>query len=167
MVTFWDNASNSKLYKDWVGGVAEGLLLKGGLYNDAPLKDFLATELSDITSMQRSVDIGITDVLNGQYVDFTDANLESNLQDAMFASFSYAGFFPPSESMSADWFDGSVIWDIDIFSAVNECLKTHSQENTVVDVVMTSNKTLKQVDASSYNSIKMLWRFLEISRYYN
>lgn len=62
--------------------------------------------------------------------------------------------------------DGSVIWSLDIFSAVNECLKTHSQADTVVDVLMTSRKTLKQVDASNYHSIHMLWRYLEISRYY-
>ena len=41
MSTFWKSASNSELYKNWLGGIAEGLLIKGGLYNDAELKDFL------------------------------------------------------------------------------------------------------------------------------
>ena len=41
MATFWKSASNSELYKNWLGGIAEGLLIKGGLYNDAELKDFL------------------------------------------------------------------------------------------------------------------------------
>ena len=167
MVKFWEDAASSKLYKDWIGGVTEGLLLKGGLYNDAPLKSFLSDELADIGAMQREIDIGITDVLTGSYHDFTKADLSANLQDAMYASFSYAGFFPPAQSMGSDWFDGSVIWDVDIFSAVNACLETHSQADTVVDVILTSDKTLKQVDASNYHSISMLWRFLEISRYYN
>ena len=38
MIKFWQNASNTKLYKDWLGGVAEGLTMKGGLYNNALLK---------------------------------------------------------------------------------------------------------------------------------
>jgi len=38
MIKFWQNASNSKLYKNWLGGVTEGLTIKGGLYNSAPLK---------------------------------------------------------------------------------------------------------------------------------
>ena len=65
----------------------------------------------------------------------------------MFGSFAYAGFFPPAESMGSDWFDGSTIWDLDIFSAVNKCLETTAPEDVVVDVVMTSAKTLKKVDA--------------------
>lgn len=84
----------------------------------------------------------------------------------MFASFSYAGFFPPAESMGGTWFDGSVIWDLDIFSAVNKCLETHEQKDVVVDVLLTSEKVLKKVDASSYNSIQMLLRYLIVARYY-
>lgn len=41
MVKFWEDASNSKLYKDWIGGIVTGLLYKGGLYDDSPLKSFL------------------------------------------------------------------------------------------------------------------------------
>ena len=69
--------------------------------------------------------------------------------------------------MGSAWFDGSVIWDLDIFSAVNECLKTHGQEDIVVDVLLTSEKSLKKVDASEYNSIHMLWRYLKVARYYS
>ena len=85
----------------------------------------------------------------------------------MFASFAYAGFFPPATSMGTSWFDGSVIWDLDIFSVVNKCMETHAQSDIVVDVVMTSQKTLKTVDASNFNSVEMLWRFLEVQRYYS
>lgn len=71
MATFWTNASNDKLYKNWLGGIAEGLLIKGGLYNDEKLLDFLKSDkgLSDITPSKRWLDIGITDVLKGTYVD--------------------------------------------------------------------------------------------------
>lgn len=165
MVTFWQNTSTNKLYKDWIGGIAEGLTIKAGLYNDALLADFLTTELADVGTMQRFVDVGLTDVLTGAFVDNT-STLDSNLQDVMFASFSYAGFFPPAESMGSTWFDGSVIWDLDIFSAVNKCLETHEQKDVVVDVLLTSQKVLKIVDASSYNSLQMLFRYLEVARYY-
>lgn len=115
--------------------------------------------------MQRFVDIGITNLLTGAFTDNT-ATLDSNLQDVMFASFSYAGFFPPAQSMGGTWMDGSVIWDLDIFSAVNKCLETHVQEDVVVDVLMTSAKTLRHVDASNYNALQMTIRFLEVARYY-
>jgi hypothetical protein len=34
MVTFWQNTTNSRLYKDWIGGIAQGLTVEPGLYND-------------------------------------------------------------------------------------------------------------------------------------
>jgi hypothetical protein len=165
MVTFWQNTANNKLYKDWLGGWAQGLTIEAGLYNDKLLAEFLQSELTDIGNMQRYVDVGLTNVLTGAYVDNIET-LDSNLQDVMFASFSYAGFFPPAESMGQTWFDGSVIWDLDIFSAVNKCLETHEQKDVVVDVLLTSTRVLKQVDASNYNSIQMLIRYLEVARYY-
>jgi len=84
----------------------------------------------------------------------------------MFASFSYAGFFPPAESMGHTWFDGSVIWDLDIFSAVNKCMETHKQEDIIVDVLMTSTKTLNTVDASTFNAAQMGYRYLKVARWY-
>ena len=171
MSKFWTDASNSELYKNWLGGIAEGLLIKGGLYNDSELLTFLKSDkgLNDMTSpTKRWLDIGITDVLKGTYKDMHSEDLTGdNFYNTMYAEFAYAGFFPPVDAMGSEWFDGSTIWDLDIFSAVNECLKTHDDKDVVVDVVMTSAKTLKTVDASEYKSIHMLWRYLEVSRYYS
>jgi len=41
MKEFWETATTSKLYKDWIGGIVRGLLFEGGLYNSAPMEDFL------------------------------------------------------------------------------------------------------------------------------
>ena len=84
----------------------------------------------------------------------------------MFASFSYAGFFPPAESMGTSWFDGSTVWDLDIYSAVNKCLETVESKDVIVDVILTSQKNLRQVDASNYNAVEMLLRYEEVARYY-
>lgn len=93
--------------------------------------------------------------------------MASVLIDVMYGSFTYAGFFAPEEALGTDYFDGSTIWDIDIFSAVNKCLETHAPEDIVVDVALTSSRTLKHVDASNYSSFDMLWRYLHVARYYN
>ena len=169
MKTFWDNSTNTRLYKDWLGGLAEGLLLKGGLWNDQPTLDFLKSELSDVSATNRWIDIGLTDVLKGTYVDFKEEDLSGdNLYNVLFAQFASAGFFPPVEFNNTDYFDGSTIWDLDIFSVVNKCQDLgYDDSNIVVDVIMTSEKTLKTVDASDYHSIQMLWRYLEVSRYYS
>lgn len=45
MKTFWVNSANTKLYKDWIGGDIEGLLIKGGIWNDENVLDFIRTEM--------------------------------------------------------------------------------------------------------------------------
>jgi|Transcript_39330 predicted patatin/cPLA2 family phospholipase len=169
MKTFWENSANTKLYKDWLGGLAEGLLLKGGLWNDAAVLDFLKTEFVDIKPTNRWIDVGLTDVLKGTYVDFKEEDLSGdNLSNVMYAQFAQAGIFPPVEYNNTDYFDGSTIWDLDIFSVVNQCQAMgFKDEDIVVDTILTSEKTLKVVDASDYKSIQMLWRYLEVSRYYS
>jgi predicted acylesterase/phospholipase RssA len=142
MNEFWQNTASSPLYKDWLGGVTEGLLVKSGLYNDKLLQEFLVTELADIDPMQKFVDVGLTDVKTGKWIDQI-STLDTNLVDVIFASFSYAGFFPPAESMGHSWFDGSVIWHVDPFSVVNRCLETHAPEDIIIDVLLTHEKTLK------------------------
>lgn len=86
----------------------------------------------------------------------------------MFASLSFAGFFPPADVLGSYYFDGSAVWDIDIFSGVNRCKdKGFAYTDIVVDVVMTSSANLKEVSAEDYKSVQMLFRYLEISSFYN
>ena len=59
---------------------------------------------------------------------------------------SFAGFFPPAEVLGSHYFDGSAVWDIDIFSAINRCTEQgFKNSDIVVDVVMTSAANLKDV----------------------
>jgi predicted acylesterase/phospholipase RssA len=129
MISFWQNSTTEILYRDWIGGIVMGLTVEAGLYNDTKyLPAFLNQQIAalNIGAMQRYTNVGITNVLTGAFVDNTSGGtLDTNLEDVLYASFSYAGFFPPAESMGGTWFDGSVIWDLDVFSAVNKCLETH------------------------------------------
>lgn len=115
--------------------------------------------------MQRYVDVGITNILTGNF-DENTTNLNTNLQDVIFASFAKPGYFPPAETMGSSFFDGSVIYDLDIFSAVNKCRETHAEEDIVVDVVMTTRKSIHAVDASNYDILRIALRVGEVFRYY-
>ena len=48
MLQFWKDAANTDLYKNWFGGVVRGLFFEGGVYNSAPLEDFLKKEFKDV-----------------------------------------------------------------------------------------------------------------------
>lgn len=73
--------------------------------------------------LKRELAIGITDVLSGQYANFEEDKLEDDdtLLNVLYASFAFPGFFPPVEAFDSKWFDGSAVYDIDIFTAINKC----------------------------------------------
>lgn len=93
---------------------------------------------------------------------------DDTMLNVLFASFAFPGFFPPAEAFGSKWFDGSAVYDIDIFSAINKCMDDgYNEEDVVVDAVLTSSAELKTVEAQDYKSIGMLFRYLEISSYYS
>lgn len=120
-------------------------------------------------TMKRDIDVGIVNTITGKYVGFTKDNITQgqNLGDGLFASMSYAGFFPPANKLGSYWFDGSAQRDIDIFAAINRCKDAgFANENIVLDSVMTSAANLNEVDPQNFKSVGMLFRYLEISSYY-
>lgn len=74
MEQFWVDASHNKLYKNWLGGIAQGLIFEGGLYNSAPLLSFFKKEFGSST-MKRDLSVGIVDVKTGSYKEFSDKNI--------------------------------------------------------------------------------------------
>merc|ERR1712072_709807 len=99
--------------------------------------DFLKQEFGAIKPA-RDLDMGIVDVVTGAYKEFSSANITEgqNLHDALYASMSFAGFFPPADVLGSYYFDGSAVWDIDIFPAVNRCKdKGFKHEDITVDVI--------------------------------
>ncbi len=86
----------------------------------------------------------------------------------MYASFAYAGFFPPVEAFGSKWFDGSAVYDLDIFSSIQKCYSAgYKEEDLVIDTVFTSSANLRQINGTDYTSLGMLFRFLEISSFYS
>jgi hypothetical protein len=131
--------------------------------------NFLQKEFGTCT-VKRDVNLGITDIKDGTYKTFNEKNLSegSNLVDSLYASMSFAGFFPPAEVLGSSYFDGSSVWDVDIFSAINRCgEKGFAHKDIIVDTVLTSAANLKVVEAENYKSINMLFRYLSVSSFYN
>jgi hypothetical protein len=62
--------------------------------------------------------------------------------------------------------DGSIIYAVDILNAITTCRsKGHADDNIIIDVILSSGKTIKTVDAEDYKTLDALMRWLEISSY--
>jgi hypothetical protein len=83
------------------------------------------------------------------------------------ASFSSSWFFSPVEFEGETWMSGSTVWDLDVFSVVNKCLEHVPQQNIIVDVILTSEKKIAEIDAQNYKTPQVFMRYLEVNKYYN
>lgn len=60
------------------------------------------------------------------------------------------------------------MWNLDVFSVVNNCKKAgFPEENIVVDVIMTTQSKLEHVDTRNFKSWQMIRRYLDISSHYS
>ena len=142
--------------------------MKGGLYNDKPLLTFLTNEVTDIVPNQRFVNVGLTDALTATYQNFQSSELTAGeLVDVMYGSFSYPGYFSPEQAMNSEFYSGSTIFNLDAFSAIEQCMLTHAPEDIVVDVVLTSPKTLPKKTYDNWVALHTGIRGLHFMRYYN
>ena len=66
------------------------------------MKTFLESQFKDVT-LHRPIEVGIADLLSGDYLTFTEANMTdgNNLIDVMASSFAFPGFFPPVEAFGS------------------------------------------------------------------
>lgn len=93
---------------------------------------------------------------------------ESALTDALFASFSMPGYFPPAKVFDSLYFDGSAVYEIDIITGIEACIdKGFANSNIIVDIILTSEAHLTTVNATNYKSIGMYFRYLEITHFYS
>ena len=70
MYDFWSKSGSTALWHNWLpGGVAQGMTTKGGIYNNAATLGFIKSNLADIRPTKRWIDIGITNAIEGRYVE--------------------------------------------------------------------------------------------------
>ena len=162
---FWTNFQTSQFYKQWIGSYIEGLLGKSGLYNTDPLKS-TANKLAS-APFQRFFGVGATDLLTGDYVFFNTTNLSNSAMTlGVYASASEPIYFPLVPYKKFKLVSGSVKFTVDILSAVTGCMeKGYGIENIIIDVVLPAGKTIGTQDCSSYTTLKVFSRYLDIESF--
>ena len=83
------------------------------------------------------------------------------MKDILFAEFSYAGSFEPAEVLGSAYYDGSVVVNSDLITAITHCIEElgYEQSNVVIDGLYAMPRDLKQVDTTGWTSLHMLKRF--------
>ena len=165
LMSLWLNLNgSSNVIKNWPGGVIEGLTFRSGLYDTSPLLAFLTANLQ--VAPTRTVYIGSTSLNSGQFRTFTNLPSLSDWIKVAMTSSAIPGIFP-TRSYDGDVFtDGNVVYSMDIFSGIEECLqRVPSQADIIVDMIScTQNKI--STDISNLQTLEVYQRGKDISDYY-
>jgi predicted acylesterase/phospholipase RssA len=134
MVSRWTSLNgSSSVYKEWPGGLIDGLLFQAGLLNNAPAIELSQTWISG--PRQRNITVGSTNLDLGLFQTFNES-VGLGIIDAITASGSIPIFFPPHQFEGYSWVDGGVVCNLDVFSAVQRCLDVTNEENITVDLFL-------------------------------
>lgn len=161
----WSHLAKSDLKKNWFPfGPITGLLEKTGIYNTAPLYDYIKGFMKDHNNLfYRKWVLSSVDVGNGNYVKY-----EENTSDPVKAAVSSSSIpfifnnqvWPNGEIVM----DGGTVWNTNLVSAINKCRESGFDDaNIDIDVIVcTALGTFESWDVEDKKTINNMLRAKDI-----
>ncbi len=150
------------MHSGWTGGIVDGVLFRGSMYNNAPFKKTIAKFVGDHT-IQRQLFVSACDANTGEYIVFDGSHAESSdLPEMCTASSAIPGVYPASEQNGRVLIDGGTIWSVNVFSAVEGCRALgYKDKNIIVDILMTSHAEVdSSIDITKLGTLEMYFRYV-------
>ena len=168
MLDFWTKVGEKygKLHSGWTLGMIYGFFYENSIWDATGLYDFIAEYFKD-SKMKRHVNIGLANVLTGQYKSFKEHHSSEDMVKVLQASVSFPGVFKTVEAFDSVWFAGSSIYETDVIAPINHCRELGYQDKDIVlDVVLSGNPHLHHVYAKIFNAFSVAQRTFELQAYY-
>ena len=164
---WWTNDwSHKHIWDEWWLGALEGLISKPGIYDNAPTTETINNLLKGWPEgFKRTMVIGATNLVNGKFVTFNNT-ASPDWGDAVAAATAIGGVFPPRKMNGQVLIDGTVKYAVNLFDAITICQDMGFEtKDIIIDVALTSGKSIQKVDAKDYKTLHVLARYLEITSY--
>lgn len=160
----WMSLKTSDVYEDWTVGYLSGLTVKSGIYNNAPLLEFLTNKFSEYTEWKRPAFFGTADVDTGDYLVWGQNNItREEVEKAAVASASIPFIFPTANFKDHTLMDGGTIYNINIGSAIEECRKHVSDDSKIIVDILNCSSTEIEAEEEIGNTITNYMRSRAIS----
>ena len=162
----WLSIIQKDIYVDWPLGIINGVLFQKGFFNNAPYVDYVNMFLNNAT-FKRKFSIGVVNANDGKYYTYNETTPLNDLKPYFVASGAIAGFYPFSIIKGEAFIDGSTLFAIDLFTAIQRCLDItgNVQSDIILDaVLLEKNKSLEK-NMTCAHSLQMLMRYFEINSF--
>lgn len=97
--------------------------------------------------------IGVANVITGLFESYDETLSHEDTIKLLQASVTFSGVSPAVEALDSLFFAGGMIYENDVTAAINHCEEMgYSEDQIVIDTIISSPAALSQIDASNYNS---------------
>ena len=155
----WSGLVNEEIWQTWDEGFLMGCLTEHGCLDDSPALNFLDETLKKFPDgYKRRVTLASGNANNGEFTTFDQTNTDfSELHQAALASGSIPGVFPPQLYKNAVFVDGGTIYDVNVISAVEQCLEiVDDMSKIIIDIAICSPEKDKSFDPKKDAAIDFL-----------
>jgi predicted acylesterase/phospholipase RssA len=166
LTSFWSTFEASQFYTNWAGNVMQGYYLESGLYSSKPMKATIDSLFALGPKFGRELMVSSTDLVSGNFTIFDTALGDAAIKTGVLASSAIPGLLPTVKYQGYELSDGTVKYPIDIISAVTQCEELGFDDaDIIVDIVMSSGHSIRDVDASNYKTFQVALRLAELEAY--
>ena len=154
------------IYKSWPLGALQGITVETGIYDTAPLKSFITSQISSRGMTDRKLVVGATSYNTGLLETWNEKDSVADLATGVKASASIPGVFEATQARGEVFGDGGVKQGVNILDGIGRCLETTPDAaNIVVDIVLCDGDKIRPVDPVGDKTITVTMRALAIMRF--
>jgi hypothetical protein len=97
-----------------------GFFYENSIWDASKLYKLIEDYFKD-ADLKRHINIGLANVLTGQYKSFKEHHSKDDMVKILQGSVSFPGVFKTVEAFDSVWFTGSAIYETDVISPINHC----------------------------------------------
>ena len=162
--------SNDEIWLNWPEGPAKALFNKGGILDNSPATGFIKKTMdgSGSTEFKRTFTVAAANVETGEYTPFNNDNITfEEMPTAAMSSGSIPTVFAPQHFHGKYLMDGGTIWDVNVQSAIEQCLEIVEDQSDIILDVMICDYQEDLTTPDKANTIHNFWRQRQIHHFYN
>lgn len=129
LIEFWRAVTSKAIYKNYPGGIAQGLLLEKGIFDSSPERETLTSKTT--TAPLRKISIGVTNLRTGALDRYNETSSLSEVIEYVMASSAVPSMFPYQIINDEIYVDGGTTQTIDFSGAINRCLEIVDDESLI------------------------------------